>query len=138
MSLSSSTALALLTSHAFIAKVYITLAFRAMTTMDKSNAKNVKRIMDSQEMKRSVSAQNNEAEWANIFIATLGILYLKGYNTHWASTLAVAGQICYFWPRALIGHCHEGGIDPPPYVPGALMRYISLFLIAKTFWERFI
>ena len=107
MSLSSSTALALLTSHAFIAKVYITLAFRAMTTMDKSNAKNVKRIMDSQEMKRSVSAQNNEAEWANIFIATLGILYLKGYNTPWASTLAVAGQICYFWPRALIGHCHE-------------------------------
>lgn len=138
MSLGSTTALALLTSHAFITKLYITIAFRAGTTMDKSNAENVKRIMDSQEMKRSVSAQNNEAEWANIFIATLGILYLKGYNTPWASTLAVAGQICYFWPRALIGHCHEGGIDPPPYVPGALMRYASLFLIAKTFWERFI
>ena len=82
MSLGSTTALALLTSHAFITKLYITIAFRAGTTMDKSNAENVKRIMDSQEMKRSVSAQNNEAEWANIFIATLGILYLKGYNTY--------------------------------------------------------
>ena len=134
MLLHAPTALALLTSHAFVTKVYMTLAFRARTTMNKSNAEKVKKIMDSQAMRRSSAAQNNEAEWANILISTLGILYLKGHDVPWASTLAVAGQICYFWPRALIGHCHEGGIDPPPYIPGALMRYVSLFLIVKTFW----
>ena len=136
MFLNSGTALSLITTHALVTKIYMTIAFRAGTTMDKKNAEGVKKIMDSQKMKRCQSAQLNEAEWANIFLATFGILYLKNIDTPWASTLAVAGQILYFWPRAIIGHCHEGGVDPPPYIPGALMRYGALVLVAKTFWER--
>lgn len=74
-------------------------------------------------------------------------------------------QVWYYWLRAFVGHSHEGGaqkpprikreesrkcalpfcnvclrpaaagIDPPPYVPGALMRYAALGMLAYNIYK---
>ena len=59
----------------------------------------------------------------------------RGTATHGAaplaSTLAVGGQVIYFWLRAFVGHYHEGGMDPPPYAPFAIVRYVALGLLVQ-------
>ena len=76
--------------------------------------------------RRFHSAQLNEAEYAPIFFAGLLFLHSAGVTAPVWSTLAAFGQVAYFWPRALVGHSHEGGAKLPPYVPGALARYAAL------------
>ena len=51
------------------------------------------------------------------------------------STLCVVGQVWYFWLRLLVGHKNEGGMDPPPYVPGALSRYIALGMMTVELYK---
>ena len=96
----------------------------------------MKKIKESQKYLRTASAQLNEVEWSAVLIPGLTYLALKGDDAPIISTLAVAGQALYFWPRALIGNANEGGSSTPlpPYVPGALMRYGALALLAHTLW----
>ena len=113
------------------------------------------------------SAQLNEAEYAPLLTAVLLYLNSEGVAAPLASTLAVGGQVIYFWLRAFVGHylCetprarhradaatgatshvagvgglkfdfytghyHEGGMDPPPYAPFAVVRYIALGLLVQ-------
>ena len=75
-------------------------------------------------------AQLNEAEYTGPLLAGLLFLSAKGAAAPLASTLAVVGQVSYYWLKALVGNSFEGGIDPPPYAPGAIMRYVSMGMIA--------
>ena len=77
------------------------------------------------------SAQLNEAEYAPLLTAVLLYLNSEGVAAPLASTLAVGGQVIYFWLRAFVGHYHEGGMDPPPYAPFAVVRYIALGLLVQ-------
>ena len=36
----------------------------------------------------------------------------------------------YLWVRAFVGHFHEGGVEPPPYLPGVILRYIALGMMS--------
>ena len=64
--------------------------------------------------------RRNPSPQVTLFLAA------KGVAAPVASTLAVFGQAAYFWLRAFVGNSKEGGVDPPPYVPGALARYFAL------------
>ena len=74
-------------------------------------------------------AQLNEAEYAPLFLAALLFLHAKGIDAPWASTLAVFGQIAYFWGRLATGKML-------PFAPlGSTPRYIALFLLAHAVYS---
>ena len=85
---------------------------------------------DSVFFKRVHAAQMNEMEYAALLSSGLLFLHSAGVQAPWTAALALFGQVEYFWLRALVGHPHEGGVSPPPYVPGALARYAALGLLA--------
>jgi hypothetical protein len=114
-------------AHTTLCKVLTTLMYRAKLTDGGTPVEEVKKIQGSLSYKRWWSAQLNEAEYAPLFLG--GLLYLHSQNISAPLTAfgAVFGQIGYFWPRAFVGHPHEGGpVFPPPYVPAALARYAAL------------
>ena len=115
----------------------MTGVFRLKTTADATKKDEVKKVIDSQFYKRCHASQLNEMEWSAIFVPCFLFFNLKGIDCTWAATLAAWGQIAYFWPRAFQGHIHEGGMDPPPYLPGAIMRYVSLGMIVNIMWQQF-
>ena len=128
--LRSGLAAAALVGHACLTKLSMTLIFRLKTTMKATPKAEVDKITSSTFYKRWHATQLNEAEYAPLLVAALLFLASKGVDAPIASTLAAVGQITYFWLRGLIGHYHEGGMDPPPYVPSALARYAGLGMIA--------
>lgn len=75
------------------------------------------------------AAQLNEAEYAGPLCAALFFLSVKGAAAPWASTLAVLGQIVYYWPRVFLANADNFNNGFPYYVPGALMRYASLIML---------
>ena len=128
--LRSGLAAAALIAHACLTKASMTILFRLKLTMKSTPKAEVDKILASTFYKRWSSTQLNEAEWASLLVGALLFLSSKGVDAPIASTLAAVGQIGYFWCRGLIGHYHEGGVDPPPYVPAALMRYAGLGMLA--------
>ena len=134
---SSGRAAALILGHTLACKLLMTQLYRAPMTLRLigANEENSKKVAGSNTFKRIAAAQLNEAEYSGVFLAALLFLSAKGIDAPLPSTLAIAGQVGYFWARALIGNSFEGGFDPPPYVPGAMMRYASMGLIAFELWK---
>ena len=128
--INSTLAPVILVGQTLIAKVAMTVLFRVKTTDKSTSSEDVKMILGSQLYKRVHAAQLNEAEYSGLFTAGLLFLSVKGVAAPWLSTLAVFGQVWYYWMRALVGNSHEGGIQPPPYAPGALARYAALGMLA--------
>ena len=110
----------------------MTAMFRLKLTMKSTPKAECTKILKSQFYQRVWSAQLNEAEYAPLFLTAV-LLYLnsEGVAAPLASTLAVGGQVIYFWLRAFVGHYHEGGMDPPPYAPFAVVRYVALGLLVQ-------
>ena len=79
--------------------------------------------------------QMNEAEYAPVLISALLFCSLKNIDVPLASTLAVFGQIMYFWPRVLLASPSNFNNGFPFYVPGALARYASLFMLAWAIYQ---
>ena len=123
--------------HSLATKVFTTTVFRLNLTASSSIVPDAVRekVESSLIWKRWNAAQINEAEYVGTFLPILLYLDVKGVDAPLASGLALAGQILYFWPRVLVGHPQEGGIFPPPYVPGALMRYMALGLLSKEIYS---
>jgi uncharacterized MAPEG superfamily protein len=92
----------------------MTVLFRLKATDGGTPKEEVDKILGSQFYKRVHSAQLNEAEYAPLFAAGLLFLSTKGIEAKTCSTLAVAGQVGYYWLRAYVGNAQEGGIHPPP------------------------
>ena len=68
-------------------------------------------------------AQLNEAEYAPMFAAMLLYLHSNNVECPWGATLAVTGQVVYFWGRVLTGKMM-------PVTPmGAFPRYIAFGLL---------
>mmetsp|Transcript_49133 Transcript_49133/g.155526 ORF Transcript_49133/g.155526 Transcript_49133/m.155526 type:complete len:139 (-) Transcript_49133:250-666(-) len=135
LGLSTTTAAALLTGHTLVAKSLMTVLFRAKITAKATAKQEVDKVCASEFYKRVHAAQLNEAEYAPLLIGGLLYLSLKGVEAPVLCTLSVVGQVWYYWLRAFVGHSHEGGIDPPPYVPGALMRYAALGMLAYNIYK---
>ena len=140
-------------------QLMMTAMFRLKLTMKSTPKAECTKILKSQFYQRVWSAQLNEAEYAPLLTAVLLYLNSEGVAAPLASTLAVGGQVIYFWLRAFVGHylCetprsrhradispasglrfdfytghyHEGGMDPPPYAPFAIVRYVALGLLVQ-------
>ena len=112
-------------------QLMMTAMFRLKLTMKSTPKAECTKILKSQFYQRVWSAQLNEAEYAPLLTAVLLYLNSEGVAAPLASTLAVGGQVIYFWLRAFVGHYHEGGMDPPPYAPFAVVRYIALGLLVQ-------
>ena len=66
-------------------------------------------------------AQLNVAEYDGPIMAMLLYLAAKGVASPWGATLTCAGQLIYFWGRAVTG------MKVLPFTPiGALPRYIGM------------
>ena len=128
--LNSTLAGAVLVGHALLAKVIQTSTIRLFTTMGFIPAAQREKALGSNTLKRVTSAQLNTTEYDAVFIPGLLFLSIKGVAAPMCSTLAVVGQLWYYWLRALVGNSFEGGVDPPPYAPGAAMRYFALGMLA--------
>ena len=75
------------------------------------------------------AAQLNEAEYAPLFVASLFFCAAKDIDVPVAASLAVAGQVLYFWPRWIFATPARHNNGFPFYVPGALLRYASLGML---------
>ena len=109
----------------------MTVMFRLKLTMKSTPKAECTKILKSQFYQRVHSAQLNDAEYAPLLTAVLLYLNSEGVAAPLASTLAVGGQVIYFWLRAFVGHYHEGGMDPPPYAPFAIVRYVAIGLLVQ-------
>ncbi|CAD7964897.1 unnamed protein product [Amoebophrya sp. A25] len=134
MPITAGVAVSLLTGHCLVTKALQTILFRLKITDASTPDAEVKKVVESTFYKRVWAAQLNEAEYAPVLIAGLGYLALKGKECSAAATLAVVGQVWYYWTRAFIGNSKEGGVHPPPYVPGVFMRHFALGFIAYEMW----
>ena len=133
--LNSTTGAAILFGHTLVAKMSMTALFRIKLTDAKTPKEECDKIEKSTFYKRVWAAQLNEAEYSGILIPGLLYLALKGIEAPILSAMSVFGQAWYFWIRAFIGHSHEGGMDPPPYIPGALTRYFACGLMAYNIYK---
>lgn len=127
----SGKAATIIVGHALLTKVLMTALFRRKLTGGSTPEAECAKVTKSQFYRRVWSAQLNEAEYASLFAAVLFYLDAKGVAAPLASTLAAGGQVGYYWLRAFVGHSHEGGVDPPPYVPFAVARYVALGLLVQ-------
>ena len=82
------------------------------------------------------ACQLNEAEYAGPLIAALFFCSAKNIDVPVASTLAVFGQVGYFWPRWFFANPKTNFNNGfPLYVPGALARYASMFMLAWSIYN---
>ena len=80
-------------------------------------------------------AQLNEAEYAPVFISALLFCSAKNIDVPVAAPLAVFGQFVYYWPRVFLAGPKNFNNGFPFYVPGALARYASMFMLAWAIYQ---
>ena len=133
--ITTSLAAPLLLGHALLTKALMTVRYRLKLTTGSTPKAEIDKTVSSQSYQRMAAAQLNEAEYAPILMGVCLYLASKGVAAPYASTLAVFGQVWYFWLRSFVGHAHEGGIDPPVYAPGTACRYIAMGMMAFKLYE---
>ena len=96
----------LVLGHSFLTKLLMTVVFRGPGSVSDGLAPKVHNWMQVKDKLAAhptfaiVSAsQLNEAEYAPLFCAALFFCKSQNIDLPIASALAVAGQVCYFWPR---------------------------------------
>jgi hypothetical protein len=124
----------ILLGHTTLTKMLMTILFRGpgskAAKMGADNWVQVKDKLQKDPLYEIMSAcQLNEAEYAGPFIAALFFLSLNNVEAPIAASLAVFGQVAYYWPRFLFANHDNFNNGFPFYVPGALARYASLFML---------
>jgi hypothetical protein len=124
----------ILLGHTALTKCLMTILWRGpgskAAKMGAPNWMQVSDKLDKDPLYRIMAAvQLNEAEYAGPFCAALFFLSLKGVQAPVAASLAVFGQIFYYWPRIFLANEKNFNNGFPFYVPGALARYASLFML---------
>ena len=94
----------ILLAHTLVAKMSMTILFRAKITVKATPDAECAKVLASTFYKRWHATQLNEAEYSPLFIAGLLFLSSKGVAAPICSTLACVGQIWYFWTRGLVGN----------------------------------
>ena len=94
----------ILLAHTLVAKMSMTILFRAKITVKATPDAECAKVLSSTFYKRWHATQLNEAEYSPLFIAGLLFLSSKGIAAPSCSTLACFGQIWYFWTRGLVGN----------------------------------
>eukprot|EP00605_Chrysophyceae_sp_TOSAG23-4_P000223 GSChrysophyteH1.ASY1.ANO1.260.1 assembled CDS len=90
----------------------------------------VKDKLEKEPLYQIMSAvQLNEAEYAGPFCAALFFLSAKGVDAPIAASLAVFGQIEYYWTRVFFAKKSNFNNGFPFYVPGALARYAAMGML---------
>ena len=129
--MSCGTAAVVILSHTTLCKILTSLMYRLKTTDGSTPADEVKKVKGTLGYQRWCSAQLNESEYAPLLFGALLFCHQNAISAPLTAFGCVFGQIGYFWPRAFVGHPHEGGpMFPPPYVPAALIRYAALGSLA--------
>ena len=124
----------LVLGHTTITKMMQTALWRgpgsAAASMGADNWMQVKEKLASIPRYQIMSAaQLNEAEYAGPLAAALFFLSARGASAPIACTLAIAGQVGYYWPRWIFASDKNFNNGFPFYVPGAIARYISLVML---------
>ena len=127
----------ILLGHTTLTKVMMTALWRGpgskAAALGAENWMQVKKQLEMQPGYQIMSAvQLNEAEYAGPLCATLFFLSVKGVDAPVACTLAVFGQIGYYWPRIFMANEKNFNNGYPYYVPGAIARYVSLGMLTYT------
>ena len=141
MWLSSGMAGCLVLGHTTLTKMMMTILWRGPgSAAAKMGADNWEAVKDKLEKipryQIMCAVQKNEAEYAPVFCGALFFLAAKGVAAPIASTLAIVGQVAYYWPRWVFADPktnHNNGF--PFYVPGALMRYASLIMLTMAIYK---
>ena len=131
----------LIVAHTTLTKMMMTILWRgpgsAAAKMGADNWFAVKDKLEKVPGYEIMSAcQKNEAEYAPLFASALFFLAVKGVDAPIASTLAVFGQVAYYWPRWVLANPktnHNNGF--PFYVPGAIARYVSLIMLVLAIYK---
>ena len=136
LGLSCGKAAVIILAHTTLCKVLTTLSYRLKLTDGSTPGEEVKKVKATLAYQRWTSAQLNESEYAPLFFGALLFLHSQNISAPLTAFGCVFGQIGYFWPRALVGHPHEGGpVFPAPYVPSALVRYAALGSLAYMIFD---
>ena len=106
-------------AHALLTKMMMTLLWRTRFTVLPMPSAEQEKLERSNAYKRWWASQLNEAEWASLLAPCFLYMHLAKVDAPWACALGAAGQVLYFWPRALVGNRGEGGWALPPYLAGA-------------------
>ena len=135
-------AASLLLAHTAVTKLMMTLVWRGPGSKAqsipgwKNNWFSVKdKLQKVPGFQIMSGAQLNEAEYSPLFISALLFCSAKNIHVPVAGTLAVFGQVMYFWPRVLLASDQNYNNGFPYYVPGALARYASLFMLAWAIYQ---
>ena len=123
-----------LLGHTTLTKVMMTALWRGPgSKAAKLGADNWMQVKDKLEKDPGYqimsAVQLNEAEYAGPLIAGLFFLSAKGVDAPIAATLAIFGQVGYYWPRIFMANKDNFNNGFPFYVPGALARYASMGMI---------
>ena len=123
-----------LLGHTTVTKVMMTALFRGpgskASQLGAENWMQVKDKLEKDSLYQIMAAtQLNEAEYAGPLIAALFFLSAKGVEAPLASSLAVFGQIGYYWPRVFLANKSNFNNGFPFYVPGALARYAAIGML---------
>ena len=122
--------------HALLTKFAMTLLWRARFTVGGLIPRaEIEKLEESVAYKRWHATQLNEAEWASLLFPAYLFLHVTGVSAPLTCAMGAAGQITYFWPRALIGNQREGGPAIPPYLPGAMARYTAVAFLIPIIWS---
>lgn len=117
--LNSGTAAIIVLSNNYLAKFYLTAAWRLKQVA--GGTKKAKAITESAEFQKISRAQLNESEWAPSIVAALLFLHFKGIDAPLASTLVGVGCPLYFLGAAFTPF--------PGQIPGATLRYLGYALL---------
>lgn len=131
MSLSALQGASLILIHDTGVKLLITAGLRIVQWLH-PDKELVARWESSSYIQQAAKAQLNEAEYSALLIAPL-LFLASSSNTknegNLGATLAVLGQVGYFWMRVLTGY------PTIPTAGSAAIRYMGLGLICAEIWS---
>ncbi len=124
----------ILLGHTTLVKVMQTALWRGpgskAAALGADNWMQVKDKLEKEPLYQIMSAvQLNEAEYAGPLCAALFFLSTKNADVSLAASLAVFGQIEYYWTRVFLANKKNFNNGFPYYVPGAIARYVAMGML---------
>ena len=138
MLVSSGTAGVIILGHTLLTKTMMTGIWRIAKAgqLGADNWMMVKDKLEKIPLYQIMQAtQLNEAEYAGPLAAVLFFLAAKGVDAPIASTLAVFGQVGYYWPRVFLANKDNYNNGFPFYVPAAVARYVAVGMLVLAAWK---
>ena len=111
-----------------VCKFMVTAVVRLYSWLEPSKERK-ERNMSTPFVSRLCKAQMNVAEWSPMTMAALLYFHVSGVDSGIAPTIAVVGNIGYFWSRLLVGY---------PTISTAVVatvRYVGMLMVAAVMYS---